>query len=141
MASRQPEPNVCDIIGAWGRYQTSVAILACAYTALHSMTLGVGPLWTQAVSFGCNQSVGDDGTTNGTTTTTTRADIWSHQLAHNSSTGVAIEDLRAKCTHITGEKCTSFFYDERHGKFLTNTVSRANKFKLDITSIDMISVS
>lgn len=108
------ELTICDIMGDWGAYQWSLTLFATLYSALTSMTVVVGPIWTPEMRHICVPSSG--------------LSNQSIEAGHNfvgdqHECSVQRNSSIADSTQF-GDECSSFIYDDaEYGTVLTNTVS------------------
>lgn len=99
--------TVCDIIGEWGAYQTSLTLFGVLYSAILSTSVVVGPMWTPEMRHVCAPGGGN----------ATAPDFASNP--HQCS-----QTLNADSSQMLVE-CQRFVYDDQqYGQMLTNTVSR-----------------
>lgn len=115
------ELTVCDIMGEWGWYQTSLTSFAVLYSAILSMTIVVGPLWTPNLSHVCAPSYLNQSLLGNLLQQELKVDFTSRP--HECYT-IEVESEEAGEAGRKADECLAFIYDdERHGKVLTNTVS------------------
>lgn len=108
------ELTVCDIMGEWGAYQWSVTLFATLYSAILSMTIVVGPLWTPDMRHICAPS--DLNQTESPTSVDFSGDP--HECYATKTYQSSLVDFSE------ANECTNFLYDDsQHGQMLTNVVS------------------
>lgn len=123
---QQGELTVCDIMGDWGLYQTSLTLFATLYSGLAGLTVVLGPMLTPDMAHLCDISLdllvrGDSSAASqvleSTAMDTQAEDVhWSNYSAPPHEC-FAMRDGQAV-------KCHKYIYDNRnYGETLTNHVS------------------
>lgn len=111
--------TVCDIIGEWGAYQLSVTLFGVLYSAIVSISVVVGPIWTPEMRHVC-ASTSESG--NATGIPFDVVDFTKNP--HQCNQVILGTGTLANLTSNQLVECERFIYDDQqYGQMLTNTVS------------------